>query len=155
MQICSVSSGIAYGKDDKGRDRWNFIDMQDSRLELAFSSTVKEKVDMWNISCTKFFRRYCYNRFIQYFHNTFICMCLVFLCNSLWHGIYPGYWLITPCIALTVETGKCGYRFWNNKLKGSSFISDQEVAFISGLFFGALFSFGFLFMEFMEWYKIK
>ncbi len=40
MQITNITTGIAYGKDEKGRDRWDFINMHDSSLELLIPYTV-------------------------------------------------------------------------------------------------------------------
>ena len=36
--------------------------MQKARLAVPFGYTLKQKIDMWNIMVTRFFRKYAYNR---------------------------------------------------------------------------------------------
>ena len=130
----NINSGIAYHKDpDTGEERWDFINTQDSSAELPFGQTLKVKVDMWNIQATKFFRRYVYDRLLQTGLGTFSCLLGVFFCNSIWHGVYPAYWTVTPLAGLMIGAARCLYRFWRNKIKGSQFINDQEVIYFSGI----------------------
>ena len=110
---------------------------------------------MWNIQCTKFFRKYTYNRLRQLFNNQFLCVLLVFMTNAVWHGFYPGNWVCPPILALHIGVSKCLYRYWNNKLRNSVYITDEEVTFISGVIQCTCINLDFIIVDLREWYKIQ
>ena len=92
MQNNLIASGIAYGKDKNGKDTWDAITWCDPKLELPFY-TLKERIDMWNISPTKFFRKYIYQRLMSIVNIQLLCLMGVFGFNSMWHGLNAGYYI--------------------------------------------------------------
>ncbi len=65
LEINFMLSGISYCKDKDGKERWNYVAMMDPKLEIPFLYSVRDRINMWNIQGTKFFRMYVYNRFMM------------------------------------------------------------------------------------------
>ena len=64
MQVNLIVSGLSYGgKDENGKDRWDEIALEDPRLEWP-GYHLRQRISMWSIHATLFFRRYVYNRFL-------------------------------------------------------------------------------------------
>ena len=88
--------------------------MIDSRLEIPFLYGLREKMDMWNIQGTKFFRTYVYNRVMAVTQKPFVSMIIVFMINAMWHGVYPCYFIVLMTLATCIASSKCYYRFYEN-----------------------------------------
>jgi hypothetical protein len=65
LELAFILSGISYYKDKDGKERWDYIAMMDPMLEIPFIWSVRDRINMWNIQGTKFFRTYVYNRFMS------------------------------------------------------------------------------------------
>ncbi len=118
MEINVVGCGVSYGKDDKGNDRWDTVSWCDPFGDYPFLYTCKERVDRWNVCCSRFFRIYVYNRLMSVFQIQFLCLFLVFMVNAVWHGFYMGYYFACVVIIMPlIEQMKCIFRLNNNVLK--------------------------------------
>jgi len=129
--------------------------MVDTTCELPFGSSFKEKIDFWNIQCTKYFRRFTYNRLRQLFPGQFLSLIGVFVVNTMWHGFYPGTMIMTMSMALIIEAAKVLYRFWTNKIKGGILFTDIEVGLFSSVCQMLVSSSLFLIIDLQTWARTK
>eukprot|EP01117_Protostelium_nocturnum_P011761 TRINITY_DN4288_c0_g1_i1.p1 TRINITY_DN4288_c0_g1~~TRINITY_DN4288_c0_g1_i1.p1 ORF type:complete len:482 (-),score=156.76 TRINITY_DN4288_c0_g1_i1:22-1467(-) len=83
---CTVS-GLAYsGNDSNGRPTWNRAQtVKILRFELA--QNLRDNTESWNIRTDKWLKHYIYERVPG--SGVFT----TFLCSSIWHGFFPGYYL--------------------------------------------------------------
>ena len=64
--------------------------------EIPFFTSNQYKVANWNVQPTKFFRHYVYERLVSVGVPNSWSVLATFMGNSVWHGVYPCYWILTP-----------------------------------------------------------
>jgi len=91
------------------------VDDIDSKVEfLHYNYSMRERVEMWNMQASKFFRLYFYNRFLQVCHNKGMAMGFVMLANAVWHGVYISYLWSVCLMGLFIQMSKCFFKVYRN-----------------------------------------
>lgn len=60
-------------------------------LIIETSSTIRDKINNWNVMVQDWFRKCIYDR--TSFKSTFARQLLVFMVSAFWHGFYLGYYI--------------------------------------------------------------
>ncbi|KAL9962970.1 hypothetical protein ACROYT_G032129 [Oculina patagonica] len=91
------------GYDDNGKAKWDRV-TNINILKVEFATSMKMVCDNWNISTALWLKRTVYERSPRY--RTLA----VFVTSSIWHGFYPGYYMMLLSFALMLEAGRMGRR---------------------------------------------
>ncbi|PFX28210.1 Membrane-bound O-acyltransferase domain-containing protein 2 [Stylophora pistillata] len=117
------------GFDENGKARWNRV-TNANILKIEFATSMKMMLDNWNISSALWLRRTVYERVSQ--HRTLA----VFITSSIWHGFYPGYYMMFLTFGLMLEAGRMGRRVirpYFQKTRALAFIYDVITCIATGL----------------------
>ncbi|CAH3149333.1 unnamed protein product [Porites lobata] len=97
-------AGLGFnGFDENGKAKWDRI-TNINILKFEFATNIKMVCDNWNISTALWLRRTVYERCSR--HRTLA----VFITSSVWHGFYPGYYMMFLSLALFIEAARMGRR---------------------------------------------
>ncbi|KAJ7361779.1 Lysophospholipid acyltransferase 1 [Desmophyllum pertusum] len=117
------------GYDENGKAKWNRV-TNVNILKMEFATSMKMACDNWNISTALWLRRTVYERSSR--HRTVA----VFITSSLWHGFYPGYYMMFMSIGLMIEAGRMGHRVirpYFQKTRALAFIYDVITCMVTCL----------------------
>ncbi|KAI8069350.1 MBOAT, membrane-bound O-acyltransferase family-domain-containing protein [Gongronella butleri] len=94
------------GYDDKGRAKWDRLtNINVARVELAQS--LKEYGDNWNMATNRWLKHYVYLRVTPPNKKAGMKSSLVtYFVSALWHGFYPGYYIMFLSLALFQTLGR-------------------------------------------------
>ena len=156
LQLNLIASGISYSKNKKGEDIWDYISWCDPYAEIPFRNTLKERIDKWNISPTKFFRLFIYQRLMSIVNIQLFCLVGVFGFNSMWHGLNAGYYVTLFVLVIPlIESQKCFYRFYQNKLIKHDKKIGKYVTVLSWIYVFITIAMMIVCMNLLDWWKIK
>jgi len=100
-QATCMSAGLGFsGVDRNGEAQWNTVKNFDIR-NTEGGSSIKAIIDGWNIKSAQWLRELVYER-----TPASIRTMLTFLFSSLWHGLYPGYYMFFMTFALFIITSR-------------------------------------------------
>ncbi|KAJ7361792.1 Lysophospholipid acyltransferase 1 [Desmophyllum pertusum] len=117
------------GYDENGKAKWDRV-TNVNILKMEFATSMKMACDNWNISTALWLRRTVYERSSR--HRTVA----VFITSSLWHGFYPGYYMMFMSIGLMIEAGRMGHRVirpYFQKTRALAFIYDVITCMVTCL----------------------
>jgi lysophospholipid acyltransferase len=114
-QIMITMSGLAWqGYDTHGNERWEEYYTIRTRLELTTS--VRYKIEYWNSGVQRWLKNYVYFRVIKEGNaesakaNQVKASLITNLTSALWHGFYPGYFMVFIYLTLANEASKRAFR---------------------------------------------
>ncbi|XP_074656763.1 lysophospholipid acyltransferase 6-like isoform X2 [Tubulanus polymorphus] len=82
------NAGLGFnGYDSSGKQRWDLIDNVDIK-QVELSTNLKALIDAWNMGTAKWLRFIVYDRLTKWRTTAVLCV------SSVWHGFYPGYYLM-------------------------------------------------------------
>lgn len=117
------------GYDENGKAKWNRV-TNANILKIEFATSMKMMMDNWNISSALWLRRTVYERVTH--HRTLA----VFITSSVWHGFYPGYYMMFLTFGLMLEAGRMGRRVirpYFQKTRALTIIYDVITCIATGL----------------------
>ncbi|XP_031558739.1 lysophospholipid acyltransferase 1-like [Actinia tenebrosa] len=114
-----VSCGLGFsGYDEEGNEEWeNARNLNAWNVE--FPTSLKMVVDNWNVSTAKWLRRTVHAR-VPYQKAA-----LTFATSVIWHGLYPGYFLVATASLLLNQVSKAVRRAYGHVYNDLSSIGQQ------------------------------
>lgn len=123
-------SGLGFnGYDENGKAKWNRV-TNINILKVEFATSMKMVCDNWNISTALWLKRTVYERSPR--HRTLA----VFVISSIWHGFYPGYYMMLLSFGLMLEAGRMGRRVirpYFQKTRALAFTYDVITCIVTAL----------------------
>ncbi|CAH3196030.1 unnamed protein product [Porites evermanni] len=125
------------GFDAKGKAKWDGI-TNVNILKVEFATNIKMACDNWNISTALWLRRIVYERCSR--HRTLA----VFIMSSVWHGFYPGYYMMFLSIALFIEAARmasplCSFSCSQTSTRASQCITTKPLGTGTFIFYDLFF----------------
>lgn len=113
-----ITAGFGFNKKYNNWDNVN----QSNFYNVEFGTTVRELIANWNIRVSVWLRNYVYTRVPKSLGLT-----LTFTVSALWHGLYPGYYMMWICFSIVSSI----HRSLHKKLRPLIFRSSKNIDDIS------------------------
>ncbi|XP_021379722.1 lysophospholipid acyltransferase 1-like isoform X2 [Mizuhopecten yessoensis] len=100
-ELSNLGAGLGFrGYDEEGKEKWDLL-TNISIWKLETSTSLKVFIDSWNLNTVVWLRRVIYER-----APPSVKTMAVFACSSVWHGLYPGYYVTFVSTALAVMAAR-------------------------------------------------
>ncbi|KAK3738859.1 hypothetical protein QZH41_015068, partial [Actinostola sp. cb2023] len=120
-EMAVISCGMGFsGYDENGNELWENA-RSISIINVEFPTTLKMVLDNWNVFTSKWLRRVVHER-VPYQKAA-----ITFLTSLVWHGLYPGYFLIATSSFLFNQVSKEARRAYGHVYKEMSPIGQKRL----------------------------
>ena len=128
MEAGPLMCGLSYNEQSRENNLEKHDRIQSAIIwNLETSTSVKDFLASWNISCHKWLKYYVYLRLLSNNRSkaqslNFSALIFTFMVSSVWHGFYPGFFVFFLASGLLDYQSKLAYQIFG---KTFSFIPEK------------------------------